>query len=1007
MKQAIAVIGIDCCFPGVSGPRQYWRMLLEGRVHNFVSRSGVDSSKEHERCKHGEATLDDADLFNPEYFGISSNEAALMDPQQRLILMSAWRAIEDSSHSPRRMSGTRTGVYVGLMSSEWTAWHTCHPEFVSTLSGSGSGFCMVANRVSYCLNFTGPSLAIDTACSSSLTALHYAYRDLQAGECDYALVGGVNLLLGEGLGAFYHAAGLSSAKGMCRPFSSEADGISRSEGVATVFLRRFDDALAENDPIYCRILGSAVNHNGRSNGITAPNRWAQVRVMEDAYKMAGIDPGDVAFLEAHGTGTRLGDLIELNALSDVHNEKTRSHSLPISSVKGNFGHAEGAAGIAGFIKAALTVSNRVLPPVPCAEDEIFSLGATKSFLEIPKYPKKFSEDKVIGSVSSFGLGGSNVHIVVAGYNDFGIKSSRPIPRTEIYVISAPSEAGLRETIAKEASLLARSSSGTSDLGWTSQCTDAGWQYRCAVAGKTNREIAGKLTDRANDPGSIKVGNLQSSNIAFMLPGQGDEYEGMAAQLCDEWPIFAEHHRMALQALDKASQGMELTDPDSTWPTQSSLFALEYALGSSLMDAGIIPALFFGHSLGEIAAAVLAKVIDLDIAAPIVAKRSVCMDRAPADGAMLAVHASYDAVSVYLEDIQGVSFAAYNALSQVVLSGDREAVCDIENRLKTAGIRSTLLRTHRAFHSLHMTQAASDLLESLSEIDTKEEQVSSDFSSILLSTVNGMAVTGKLPLSHWSDQLVKPVVFNDVVKLASDMSITHFLEIGPRSTLSTLVKKIDPSATTVNFSEQGKISMDSLQSGIARLYEMGVMPNWELFARGRRAVRLHGTRSDFLPLQHYPLQRFVTHAEALVDTNRGNQCQGEVGQQEKAETFFANSMPVITDERKDFETESVAIDKAEYSAAEVSEILVSCLKSSSPIPMENIGSNVLISEELGLDSVALMYLKELLAERIPELGDIVFVELLPHLTTVGECANYLAERLRKNNESLSLRGVADV
>ncbi len=999
MKQAIAVIGIDCYFPGASDPQQYWRMLLEGKVHNFAVRDRADPPQEHARCKHGEATLDHADLFNPEYFGISSSEAALMDPQQRLVLMSAWRAIEDGSHSPRRMSGTRTGVYMGLMSSEWTAWHTCNPEFVSALSGSGSGFCMVANRVSYCLNFTGPSVAIDTACSSSLTALHYAYRDLEAGECDYALVGGVNLLLGEGLGAFYRAAGLSSAGGMCRPFTGKADGISRSEGVAVVFLRRFEDAIADRDPIYCKVLGTAVNHNGRANGVTAPNRWAQVRVMQDAYKTAGVNPDDISFLEAHGTGTRLGDLIELNALTDVHNGDTRSRPLPIGSIKGNFGHAEGAAGIAGFIKAALTVSHRVLPPAPCAEGEASALDASKSFLEIPKYPKKLSEDTVIGSVSSFGLGGSNVHAVLASH-DYLEKPAKADSRSEIYVISAPSEAGLRETATGKAALLSRSPYRTSDLGWTSRCTDAGWQYRYAVVGKTNREIAGKLKDKANDPGPIKGGNLQSSNIAFMFSGQGDEYDGMAACLCDEWPLFAEHHHDAWRALGKASEGMELTDPGSTWSTQSSLFAFEYALGSGLINAGITPGFFFGHSLGEIAAATLANLIDLDTAAAIVAGRSLYMNKAPVDGAMLAVHAPYDTVSVYLEDSQGVSIAAHNSPSQIVLSGDYAAICDIENRLKVAGLRTTVLRTHRAFHSHHMTNAASDLLKSLGTLNVREEKVSFGSFPALLSTVTGEVVAGKLPVSHWSDQLVKPVLFGDVVKLASGMSVTHFIEIGPRSTLSGLVKKTDPSATTVNFCGSKKTDTDSLLSGIARLYEMGVMPNWDFLASGRHAVRLHGTRSDFFPLHRYPLQRILPRLETLESGDGESQYGGEVCQPEEETSSFTDAMASVPDEKKACASGNADINRGENPPAAVLGILVSCLKASSPIPAAHIGRDVRLSEELGLDSVALVYLRELLVERIPELGGIAFADLLPHLTTVGECADYLEKFLVKDADSLT-------
>jgi len=342
---------------------------------------------------------------------VSPREAAAMDPQQRLVLQCAWRALEDAGVAPAKLRGTPTGVFVGIMSNEWALLHLTDYARVTAQIGSGNGYCMTANRVSYHLDLKGPSLAVDTACSSSLTGVHLACNALLAGECDYALAGGVNVILTPALNIFYTAAGLSAPDGRCKPFSADANGIGRGEGVGMVVLRRLEDAIADGQQIYAVIRGTAVNQDGRSNGITAPNRWSQQEVVTAAYRRAGVSPEQVTFTEGHGTGTELGDMIEIKALGHLHHDRADQPML-LGSVKGNLGHTEGAAGIAGLIKVALALHHRLVPASRFAARENPKLKLAEHGIKLLKAPHRLRAGPTIAGLSSFGMGGTNAHVVL-------------------------------------------------------------------------------------------------------------------------------------------------------------------------------------------------------------------------------------------------------------------------------------------------------------------------------------------------------------------------------------------------------------------------------------------------------------------------------------------------------------------------------------------------------------------------------------------------------------------
>ncbi|MGW0048984.1 aminotransferase class I/II-fold pyridoxal phosphate-dependent enzyme [Nocardia cyriacigeorgica] len=413
----IAIVGIDCRFPGAADPAALWRLLIDGGeaitevpadrwpVGDFHDPSGRPGTINN----RSGGFLADADVFDHESFGITPREAAAMDPQQRLLLHAAWRALEDATLDPRAQAGSRTGVYVGVMANEWANLQMSDYAAITAQHGSGNGYFMTANRLSYQLDLRGPSMAIDTACSSSLAAIHLACTALASGECDQALAGGVNLVLSPAVGIFYTQAGLSAPDARCKPFSGRADGIVRGEGAAVLVLRRLADAQAAGLPIYAVIKGSAVNSDGRSNGITAPNRWAQQQVVEQAYERAGVRAQDVDFIEAHGTGTVLGDMIEVKALGALH--AGRARPCGIGSVKGNLGHTEGAAGIAGVIKAALALHHRLVPPTRYADTENPTLRLAHHGLRLLGEALPLGE-RAVGGVSSFGVGGTNAHIVL-------------------------------------------------------------------------------------------------------------------------------------------------------------------------------------------------------------------------------------------------------------------------------------------------------------------------------------------------------------------------------------------------------------------------------------------------------------------------------------------------------------------------------------------------------------------------------------------------------------------
>ncbi len=770
---SIAVVGIDCRFPGAPDKDAYWRMLMDGvvtdtevplqrwDVDTYYHPDGVAGSMNTRRAHF----IDDVDAFDNDHFGIAPIEAAALDPQQRLLLQTSWRALEDAGIDPRSLAGTSTGVFVGMMSSEWTSLQMFDYPEVTAFRGAGSGYFMAANRISYHLNLTGPSMAIDSACSSSLMAVHQGCVALRAGETDTVIAAGANLLLTPSLSIFYTQAGLSAPDGRCKPFGQGADGIGRGEGVAAVVLRRLDDAIADGQPIYAVVRSSVANHDGRSNGITAPNRRSQVELMRRALTLAEVQAEQIGFVEAHGTGTFLGDMIEANALGDVHKTRGGQPCL-LGSVKGNIGHTEGSAGIAAFIKVCLALHHGVLPPTVFGDSANAGLRLDAHGLKLADSAQPLPAHGALGAVSSFGLGGSNAHAV--------LESAPPVARldpgvTGVLTLSAPSEDALRRNAECIATGL-HDLDGQQVASWcrSTNVVKRSQRHRLVLEGNRGslldglREyLAGDRPDLASSVPTSKV----PAGVGILCSGQGTQYPGMTRPLYDANPIYREHLDAAAAALDPHLPADLLAaifgdDPGlhHTSLAQPALFAVSYALGKTLLQSGVRPAFGIGHSVGELAVACLAGVLTVDDAARLVAIRGRLMGSLPPGGAMIAIDLALEQAEGLIADEPGCAIAAVNGPRSVVISGAADAVGRAGAAVRAQGGKAVNLVVSHAFHSPLMAPMVAEFRHELSGLTPGAAEFP------LFSTVLGREVQGdEMDADYWANQICSPVRFFDAVQ----------------------------------------------------------------------------------------------------------------------------------------------------------------------------------------------------------------------------------------------------
>jgi acyl transferase domain-containing protein len=969
----IAVVGMDCRFPGAPDKDAFWRLLMDGVVTDTevpLQRWDIDeffqpdgaAGKMNSRRAH---FIDDVDAFDNDHFGIAPIEAAALDPQQRILLQTSWRAIEDAGIDPRSLAGTPTGVFVGMMSSEWTSLQMFDYPRVTAFRGSGSGYFMAANRISYHLNLTGPSIAVDSACSSSLIAVHYGCAALRAGEADTVIAAGANLLLTPALSIFYTQAGLSAPDGQCKPFGQDADGIGRGEGVAAVVLRRLDDAIADGQPIYAVVKSSVANHDGRSNGITAPNRQSQVALMRRALRLAEAEAGQIAFVEAHGTGTFLGDTIEANALGDIHKTRGGEPCL-LGSVKGNIGHTEGAAGIAAFIKACLALHHGVLPPTVFGDSANQRLRLEAHGLRLADSAKQLPLHDALAGVSSFGLGGSNAHAVLQSAPT--VAPPHPGPAGVLTVSASTAEALRRNVVSIAAALEDVDDQHVASWCRTTNVVKRSQRHRLALEG--NRDVlvgglreflAGARSELASSAPTSKV----PARVGLLCSGQGTQYPGMSRPLYDTNPSYRKHLDEAAAALGAYLSSDLLAaifsdEPsfDHTGIAQPALFAVSYALGKTLLQSRIQPVFGIGHSIGELAVACLAGVLSLNDAAKLVAVRARLMGSLPAGGSMVAVDLTLEQATALIADKPGCVIAAVNGPSSVVLSGVADQVALALDAIRVKGGKAVNLKVSHAFHSPLMEPIVAEFRRELSGLTPAPAEFP------LFSTVLGREVEGhEMDADYWADQICSPVRFFDAVQAAlSAVNADYVAEASPRPTLLAIARQCGLPSRTRALTLCGGTDSDGseLLTVAATLLRDGYSPDLS---------PLYGWEAG--ALQRIPPYVFDTSNRFWFDG--GVATPAPTGQHTLATPVAEGHQNTVAPHTSEDAVLALIADVGRHS--------VGALARSSRL-----------SDDLGYDSLLQLRLLERLRTEYPQLRHTAIAEMLPEIHTVGDVVDFVTLRL---------------
>jgi acyl transferase domain-containing protein len=785
---AIALVGLSCRLPGCDSPAAFWGLLRQGEsaitrtpAGRLPAAGGI--------VRHG-GFLDTVDEFDPAFFGITPHEASMMDPQQRLMLELSWSAIEDAGIVADRLDRAKFGVFIGAIADDYAALlHRRGQDVVTQYSLTGLSRGIIANRISYFLDLHGPSMTVDTAQSSSLVAVHLACQSLRRSESSVAIVGGVNLILADEAAFATAKFGALSPGDRVFAFDKRADGYVRGEGGIVVILKPLAQAVADRDRIYSVIHGSALNSDGATDGLTVPSSAAQQDVLRLAYRDARIDPGEVQYVELHGTGTRRGDPVEADALGAVLGKaERRQEPLRVASAKTNVGHLEGAAGIVGLLKAALSVWHGELPPslnfsapnpgIPLAD---LNLHVQQSLTAWPK-----PDERRIAGVSSFGMGGTNCHVVLAEappVRPVELVTSGPASQESVITLSATTPQALQDQAGQLAAYLRdRPDTDLNVLASTLANRRTHFPYRAAITVTNSAQLIqalNALTEAQPHP-NLTQGHATSGKLAFLLTGQGAQHTHMGRQLYETHPTFAHHWDQAAHHLELPPIHEDLPLDQTRW-AQPALFALQVALFSQLEEWGIHPDYLIGHSLGEITAAHIAGILTLPDAATLITTRAQLMQTLPTTGAMIAIHAPHEQVQPYLTGHEHqAAIAAINTPNHTVISGDHNTVHDIAQHFP----KTTTLTTNQAFHSPHTNSLLHPFHTTATTLTYHPPTI-----PIISTTTNATTPDQLQNPSHWTQHLRTTVHYQQAILRAHTNNTTHYLELGPNTTLTTLTKNI--------------------------------------------------------------------------------------------------------------------------------------------------------------------------------------------------------------------------
>ncbi|MFF0457716.1 SDR family NAD(P)-dependent oxidoreductase [Nocardia africana] len=863
VDEPIAVVGMSCRYPGgVSSPEQLWNLVAAGTdaVAPFPTDRGWDLDRliDPDPDKPGTTYvreggfLDDAGAFDPGFFGISPREAVAMDPQQRLMLESCWEALESAGIDPTSLRGSGTGIFVGATPS----------GYAERVTGRYEGFRMTGNsdsvtsgRVAYVLGLQGPAMTVDTACSSSLVALHLACQALRNGETDLALTGGVSISGSPELYVdFARQRGLAS-DGRCKSFSADADGVGWSEGVGVLVLERLSDARRRGHDVLAVLRGSAVNSDGASNGLTAPNGPSQERVINAALAAAGLEPADIDAVEAHGTGTPLGDPIEAQALIATYGQG-RTEPVRIGSLKSNIGHSVAASGVGGVIKMVQALRHQVLPatlhvgtPSPHVD---WSAGAVELLTEARPWPAGARVRRA--GVSSFGISGTNAHVIVEEAPAVGnsVRTTEPAPALA-WVLSAKSEAGLRAQAQRLRDWVAdRPDADPADIARSLVETRAHLEHRAAVVGRDRQELLtalGDLADGRTTPNAL-TGGVVAGRVGFVFSGQGAQWVGMGAGLYEAFPVFAEALDEVCGVLDGLlglPVGVGLRDVmfgvvgggllDRTEVTQPALFAFEVALVRLLESFGVVPDVLVGHSVGELVAACVAGVWSLVDGCGVVAVRGGLMGGLPSGGAMVAVGVSEaEATRLLTEFGTRLTIAAVNAPDSVVLSGDADAVDEVQRMVSERGRKTSRLSVSHAFHSARLDPVLGEFRSAASRVEYREPLLP------IVSNLDGAIGERFTDPDYWVAQMRGTVRFADAIATMRDSGVGRFIEIGPDAVLTALTRRCldddpDPNRLTVATGRRSGSAPVHLVTALAQAHIAGIAVDWHGLPGYRSARRI--------------------------------------------------------------------------------------------------------------------------------------------------------------------------
>ncbi|NEQ40369.1 MAG: SDR family NAD(P)-dependent oxidoreductase [Okeania sp. SIO3I5] len=878
-----AIIGIACRFPGADDYSQFWKNLEAGvnsiseiprqrwEVEKYYSPI---SNQPNKTISKWSGLIEGIDQFDAQFFDISPREATRMDPQQRIMLELSWSCLEDGGYSPLELSGSKVGVFIGVCNYDYDQLQHRIETNADGHSGTGTWTCMLPNRISSFFNWHGPSIPIDTACSSSLAAIHYAIHAIYRGECETALVGGVSICCTPIRYIQMSQQGMLSPTGQCRTFSSDADGYVRGEGAGTVLLKPLTKAIEDGDRIYGVIKGSAINHGGKARTITSPNVYSQAQVIRSAYTDANVSPNTVSYIESHGTGTPLGDPIEINALKRAYKqlyqqygvEKTEKSYCGIGAVKSNIGHLEGAAGIAGLIKVLLAMKYKKLPQIVNFKE----LNPRISIEDTPFYIieetqewkrlKNESGEEIPrrAGLSSFGIGGVNTHIILEETSQEvkSQKSEDSLDRPQqILTLSGQTEKSLKELATKyQAYLESKTESSLQNICFSANTGRTHLAERLAVIAESKSDLQQKLVDflQDNEINGVLRGKAenQEKEIAFLFTGQGSQYVDMGRQLYETQPTFRKILNQCNEILKKylevpllevlySESSSSLLD--QTAYTQPALFSIEYALAKLWESWGIKPNVVMGHSVGEYVASTIAGVFSLEDGLKLIAMRGKLMQKLPSGGEMVSLLASESQVTEAIGEYSSqVTIAAINGPESIVISGESEAIVSVCSKLEAMGVKTKKLQVSHAFHSPLMEPMLAEFAAVAQEVTYSQPQIP------VISNVTGEKVTSEMTTAeYWVNHVRQPVKFAQSMKTLHEEGYQIFLEIGPKPILLGMGRQCVPGDSGVWLpslrpqkiplqspleKEKPEDEWQQMLSSLGQLYVQGAKVNWSGFDR---------------------------------------------------------------------------------------------------------------------------------------------------------------------------------